>query len=107
MLRVKTPFVAGKKGTRKNPGFNKKILTENEINKYFEPSNLSKKVNVGAVRHALLPTRHHFERFTDHLRIWINEESCSDDRIRGEFDAQAKQALRQHGIDVRDKALTI
>ena len=27
VLRVKTPFVAGKKGTRKNPGFNKKILT--------------------------------------------------------------------------------
>jgi hypothetical protein len=27
MLRVKTPFVGGKKGTRKNPGFNKKILT--------------------------------------------------------------------------------
>ena len=69
-------------------------MTQSEIEKYFEPSELSKKVNVGAVRHALLPTRHHFERFTDHIRIWINEESSSDDRIREVFDEQAKEALK-------------
>lgn len=59
------------------------------------------------MRHALLPTRHHFERFTDHLRIWINEGSSADSRVRERFDEQAKEALRMEGIDVRDKALTI
>lgn len=86
VIRAKTPFSNGQKDKRKNPGFSKKKMTQSEIDRYFEPSEFSKKVNVGAVRHALLPTRHYFERFSDHLRIWINEESTADDRIRETFD---------------------
>jgi hypothetical protein len=107
VLKTKTPYVDGKAAKRTNPGFSKKKLNQGEIERYFDETPLTKKVNVGAVRYALLPTRHHFERFTDHLRIWINEESTADGRIRIRFDQQAKEALRKEGIDVRDKALTI
>jgi hypothetical protein len=107
VLKTKTPYVDGKAAKRTNPGFSKKKLTQSELERYFEETPLTKKVNVGAVRYALLPTRHHYERFTDHLRIWINEESTAESRIRTRFDEQAKEALRMEGIDVRDKALTI
>ena len=73
----------------------------------FEPSLESKAMDVGAVQYALLPTRHHYERFSDHVRLWINEETTNQDDIRFRFDEQAKDALREIGIDVRDKALTM
>ena len=57
--------------------------------------------------HALLPTRHFYARFGDHVRLWINEESTHQDEIRASFDLEAKEALQEQGIDVRDRALTM
>lgn len=98
--------VLGSNRKTKAPKF-AKPASEAQLERYFAESPLAKKINVGAVRYALLPTRHHFERFTDHLRIWINEQNSADERVRNHFDEQAKEALRMEGIDVRDKALTI
>ena len=57
--------------------------------------------------HALLPTRHHYQRFGDQVRLWINEESTMMDEIRSSFDLEVKEALQEQGIDVRDRALTM
>lgn len=38
--------------------------------------------------------------------MWLNESSTTQGYIREKFDEQAKEALKEHGIDVRDKALT-
>ena len=57
-----------------NPGF-KRDIVDSEIDAFFEPTPESKRVNVGAVKYALLPTKHFYERFSDHLRLWVNEES--------------------------------
>ena len=45
------------------------------LDSFFEGANWAKNINVGAMAHALLPTRHHYERFNDQVRLWINEES--------------------------------
>ena len=57
--------------------------------------------------YALLPTRHFYERFTDQVRLWINEESTHQEEVREEFDHEAKEALQELGVDVRDKGLTM
>ena len=57
--------------------------------------------------HALLPTRHYYDRFGDHVRLWINEQSTTQDDLRMYFDVEAKEALHEQGIDVRDRALTM
>ena len=41
------------------------------------------------------------------MRLWINEESTHQDEIRSSFDIEAKEALQEQGIDVRDRALTM
>ena len=91
---------------RQNPGFEKDIQ-DSQIDRFFEPTPESKSVNVGTVQYGLLPTRHFYEEFSDHLRLWINEESTNQEEIRHEFDTQAKEALREIGIDARDKSLTM
>ena len=65
------PKAKGEKFHR-NPGFEKDIK-DREIDRFFEPTPESKRVSVGSVKYALLPTRHTYERFSDHLRLWINE----------------------------------
>lgn len=77
------------------------------LDPFFEGASWAKSVNVGAMENALLPTRHHYQRFTDQVRLWINEESTHQDELRPFFDYEAKQALQELGIDVRDKGLTI
>lgn len=57
------------------------------------------------MENALLPTKHYYERFSDQVRLWLNENSTTQGKIREKFDLEAKEALKEHGIDVRDKAL--
>ena len=61
--------------SQKHP--NAPVYPENSssLDSFFEGASWAKDVNVGAMEHALLPTRHHYERFTDQVRLWINEES--------------------------------
>jgi len=87
------------------PAFNKNVK-DSDLDKYFKESKWSKQVNVGIVENALLPTRHYYQRFSDQVRLWLNEESTTQSKIRDDFDLEAKHALREQGIDVRDKALT-
>jgi len=37
----------------------------------------------------------------------VNEESTPQPEVREHFDFELKEALREHGIDIRDRALTI
>ena len=57
---------------RKNPGF-QQAVSDSEIDRFFEPSPESKSINIETVKYALLPTRHFYNRFSDHLRLWMNE----------------------------------
>ena len=59
---------------KRNPGFQKNIK-DSEINRFFEKSPQSKSVSVGTVKYALLPTRHVYPMYQDHLRLWVNELS--------------------------------
>lgn len=45
------------------------------LDSFFEGADWAKNISVGAMEHALLPTRHYYQRFHDHVRLWINEES--------------------------------
>lgn len=63
------------------------------LDSYFEGATWAKNISVGSMAHALLPTRHFYQRFGDQVRLWINEESTSHDEIRSSFDVEAKEAL--------------
>jgi hypothetical protein len=54
----------------------------------------------------LLPTKHYYERFTDQVRLWINQESTTQHKIREQFALEARNALQEQGIDARDLAIT-
>jgi len=55
----------------------------------------------------MLPTRFYYEKYTDTMRLWINESSTTQAEIREGFDEEVKEVLQTHGIDVRDRALTV
>ena len=82
-------------------------IKDSDLDAYFEGAPWAKGINVGAMEHALLPTRHYYERFGDQVRLWINEESTVQDNLREHFDYEAKEALQKVGIDVRDRGLTM
>jgi len=42
-------------------------------------------VNLDVVENAMLPTRFYYEKFTDQVRLWINEESTTSEEIRKDF----------------------
>ena len=85
----------------------KKASKGANLDHYFEGADWVRDVNVGAMRHALLPTRHYYERFSDQVRLWINEESTHQEELRMNFNKEAKEALQELGVDVRDKGLTM
>jgi hypothetical protein len=87
------PKVKGARDKAAAP-FNKKVK-DSDLGKYFEESKWSKEINVGIVENALLPTRHYYQRFSDQVRLWLNEESTTQSRIRDDFDLEAKHALRE------------
>lgn len=66
-----------------------------------------KEIKLDVVEKALLPTRFYYDKFGDHIRLWINESSTTSPEIREHFDFELKEALRSVGIDIRDRALTI
>lgn len=84
------------KGAREKvaAAFNKKV-NDSDLSKYFEESKWSKEINLGIVENALLPTRHYYQRFSDQVRLWLNEESTTQSKIRDDFDMEAKEALRE------------
>lgn len=59
------------------------------------------------VEKAMLPTRFYYEKFSDQVRLWVNEESTPQPDVREHFEVELKEALREQGIDLRDRALTI
>lgn len=55
----------------------------------------------------MLPTRFYYERFSDQVRLWINEDSTPQPEVRAYFEEELKEALKEQGIDIRDRSLTI
>jgi hypothetical protein len=41
------------------------------------------------------------------VRLWVNETSTTQKDVRAYFDIELKEALREQGIDIRDKAMTV
>lgn len=90
----------------RNPGFSQQISAD-QVSSYFAPNKWSKEVQLDVVEKALLPTRFYYEKFSDQVRLWINETSTTQEEVRTNFDQELKEALREQGIDIRDRALTI
>lgn len=55
----------------------------------------------------MLPTRFYYEKFSDQVRLFINEDTTPQPEVRQHFEAELKEALREQGIDLRDRAMTI
>lgn len=59
------------------------------------------------VENSLLPTRHFFQKFSDSVRIWINETSTPQTAERDAVELEIQDALRAQGIDLRNKTVTV
>jgi hypothetical protein len=55
----------------------------------------------------MLPTRFYYEKFSDQVRLWVNEDSTPQPEVREHFEFELKESLREAGIDIRDRAMTI
>ncbi len=68
-----------------NPGFAKKV-SDDVVQSYFQPNKWTSKVELDLVEKALLPTRFYYEKFSDQIRLWINEESTAQPEVRSSFE---------------------
>jgi len=81
-------------------------MKESDVMRYFEENKHASGVDLQVVENALLPTKDHYKRFSDQVRLWINESSTTQTIVREAFEFEAKEALKEQGIDIRDLALT-
>ena len=95
-----------KRKTLVNPGF-KSDISQSQVDSYFEHNPLTDTIDLGIVENSLLPTRHFFDRFTESLRVWINETSTPQEEVRQAVEYEIKDVLRSEGINILDKTLTI
>ena len=95
-----------KRQSMTNPGFDSEV-SHSQVESYFEPNPLTDTIDLGIVENSLLPTRHFFNRFTDSLRVWINETSTPQEEVRQAVEYEIKDVLRSEGINILDKTLTI
>ena len=68
------PSKTSRYGNRPNPGF-KKDISANEVESYFKENKYANQIDLDIVENSLLPTRHFFEKFSDSIRVYINESS--------------------------------
>ena len=57
-----------------NPGFAKNVSAE-VVESYFQPNKWTQEVQLDVVEKAMLPTRFYYEKFSDQVRLWVNEAS--------------------------------
>ena len=89
-----------------NPGFDNNI-SDAQVDAYFVEHPKAHRIKLDIVENSLLPTRHFYEKFTDSLRVYINETVCPQDEVRNAVELEIKDILRVEGIDILDKSITI
>jgi len=100
------PPRGARRGVRPNPGFQKDV-SDDQVDSYFAENKHAGGITLDIVENALLPTRHFFERFSDSVRIWINETATNQAEVRDAVELEIQDALRAEGIDLRDKTMTV
>ena len=100
------PSRTNRLGSRANPGFDKEV-SEGLVDSYFEENQLASNIDLNIVENSLLPTRHFFNRFSDSVRVWINETSTPQEDVREAVHVEIEDALREEGIDIRNKTVTV
>ena len=68
------PTKVSRLGMRPNPGF-KTLVSDSEVDSFFSENKHAAKIDLDIVENSLLPTRHFFTRFSDSMRVYINETS--------------------------------
>lgn len=91
---------------RPNPGFNKEV-SDTEVESYFAQNKLAQQIDLDIVDNSLLPTRHFHKKYTDSIRVWVNESSTPQSEVRDAVENEVKDLLRFEGIDMRDKTVTV
>ncbi len=84
-----------KPGNSASPDMFSKKVSEQQVDSYFQPNKWSKEVQLDVVEKAMLPTRFYYEKYSDQVRLWINEDSTPQPDVREHFDAELKEALRE------------
>ena len=100
------PQTSSRLHATENPGFIKDV-SDQQVKSYFAENKFLNQIDLGIVENSLLPTRHFFEKFTDTVRIWVNETSTPQPEVRDGIDVEIKESLRSLGIDIRNKTVTV
>ena len=73
-----------KPGRSGQPDFKRQIPDE-QVKSFFEKNKWTDEVHLDVVEKALLPSRFYYEKFSDQVRLWINEESTPQIEVRHSF----------------------
>ena len=68
---------------------------------------MTSRIDLDVVENSLLPTRHFYKQFDDSLRVYINETSTPQERVRDAIELEIEGALRGQGINILDKTMNI
>ena len=82
-------------------------ISEDQVASYFAPNRFTEAVELDVFEKAMLPTLFYYREFSDQMRLWVNEASTPQGEVRNTFEPELKEALREQGIDLRDRAPTI
>lgn len=70
-------------------------LKESQIKRYFEENKYAKDIQLDVVENALLPTKDYYQKYTDQIRLYINQSSATQPIIREAFNEELKLAMRE------------
>ena len=69
------------------------LLKDAELDRYFDENKFAKGIDLQVVENALLPTKIYYKKYTDQVRLWLNQTTATQEVIRECFDQEARQAL--------------
>jgi len=55
----------------------------------------------------LLPTTEYFKDYPESIRVFLNETNTLDPDVRWAVELEVQEILRQEGIDMRNKTITV
>lgn len=88
------------------PGFDRNV-SDARAEAYLQENPLASQIDLDIVDNSLLPTRHFFEEYTDSLRVYINETSSPQARVREAVELEINDVLRKAGINALDKTMNV
>ncbi len=82
-------------------------MSDAQVDSFFAESVETPKFGLEVVENSLLPTSEYFTEFPDSIRQYLNETETLDPDVRLAVELETPEFLRNQGIDLRNKTVTV